>query len=164
MAYANLGNAYWSQGDFSKAIKYHGQDLAIAKEVGDRAGGQGAREPQHLPHALERVRQSRRLLRSTTCYVNIAEACTRAVRSKQRSTWVSSPFASTQLARALLLVLTKLLDRIVARRHRRAWMIECVMRQSAAALRINLNVEGCGIVAVPVYDPSRAPLLLPCVH
>jgi hypothetical protein len=31
----------------------------------------------------------------------------------------------------------------------------------AAALRINLNVEGCGIVAAPVHDPSRAPLLLP---
>jgi len=28
----NLGNAYDSQGDFSKAIKYHAQDLAIAKE------------------------------------------------------------------------------------------------------------------------------------
>jgi hypothetical protein len=31
----------------------------------------------------------------------------------------------------------------------------------AAALRISLNVEGCGIVAAPVYAPSRAPLLLP---
>ena len=30
-----------------------------------------------------------------------------------------------------------------------------------AALRINLNVEGCGIVAAPVHAPSRAPLLLP---
>jgi hypothetical protein len=28
----------------------------------------------------------------------------------------------------------------------------------AAALRINLNVEGCGIVAAPVHAPSRAPL------
>jgi tetratricopeptide (TPR) repeat protein len=37
-AYANLGNAYQSQGDFSKAIEYHTQDLAIANEVGDRAG------------------------------------------------------------------------------------------------------------------------------
>ncbi len=36
--YANLGNAYYSQGDYAKAIKYHTQDLAIAKEVGDRAG------------------------------------------------------------------------------------------------------------------------------
>jgi hypothetical protein len=27
-----------SQGDFSKAIKYHAHHLAIAKEVGDRAG------------------------------------------------------------------------------------------------------------------------------
>ena len=31
----------------------------------------------------------------------------------------------------------------------------------AAVLRINLNVEGCGIVAAPVHAPSRAPLLLP---
>jgi hypothetical protein len=31
----------------------------------------------------------------------------------------------------------------------------------AAALRINLNVEGCDIVAAPVHAPSRAPLLLP---
>jgi hypothetical protein len=31
----------------------------------------------------------------------------------------------------------------------------------AAALRINLKVEGCGIVAAPVHAPSRAPLLLP---
>ena len=31
----------------------------------------------------------------------------------------------------------------------------------AAALRINLNIQGCGIVAAPVHAPSRAPLLLP---
>ena len=31
----------------------------------------------------------------------------------------------------------------------------------AAALRINLSVEGCVIVAAPVHAPSRAPLLLP---
>jgi hypothetical protein len=30
----------------------------------------------------------------------------------------------------------------------------------AAALRINLNVQGCGIVAAPVHAPSHAPLLL----
>jgi tetratricopeptide (TPR) repeat protein len=36
--YSTLGNAYQSQGDFSKAIKYHTQHLAIAKEVGNRAG------------------------------------------------------------------------------------------------------------------------------
>ena len=35
-AYGNIGIAYESQGDSSKASKYHAQD--IAKEVGDRAG------------------------------------------------------------------------------------------------------------------------------
>ena len=34
----NLGYANQSQGDFIQAIEYHGQHLAIAKEVGDRAG------------------------------------------------------------------------------------------------------------------------------
>jgi tetratricopeptide (TPR) repeat protein len=38
MAYANLGCAYQSQGDFSKAIEHHTKDLAITKEVGNRAG------------------------------------------------------------------------------------------------------------------------------
>jgi hypothetical protein len=28
-------------------------------------------------------------------------------------------------------------------------------------LRVNLNVQGCGIVATPMHAPSRTPLLLP---
>ena len=31
----------------------------------------------------------------------------------------------------------------------------------AAALRINLNVEGCGVVAAPVHPPARAPFFSP---
>jgi hypothetical protein len=31
----------------------------------------------------------------------------------------------------------------------------------AAALRVNLNVQGCGIVAAPMHAPPRTPLLLP---
>jgi hypothetical protein len=31
----------------------------------------------------------------------------------------------------------------------------------ASALRINLNIQGCSIVAPPLHAPSRAPLLLP---
>jgi len=30
----------------------------------------------------------------------------------------------------------------------------------AAALRVNLNVQGCGIVAPPMHAPSRTPLLI----
>ena len=37
-AYANLGNAHDSLGDYDKDIEYHGRVLAITKEVGDRAG------------------------------------------------------------------------------------------------------------------------------
>jgi tetratricopeptide (TPR) repeat protein len=35
-AYEYLGIAFWEQGDFSKAIVYHAQHLAIAQEVGNR--------------------------------------------------------------------------------------------------------------------------------
>ena len=38
----NLGNAFKSHGDYAKAIEYHTHCLAIAKEVGDRAGEGGA--------------------------------------------------------------------------------------------------------------------------
>ncbi|CAH3129305.1 unnamed protein product, partial [Pocillopora meandrina] len=37
-AYGNLGNAYFSLGDFKKAIEYHNLHLKIAKEVGDKHG------------------------------------------------------------------------------------------------------------------------------
>ena len=37
-AYANLGDAHHSLGEFEKAIDYHEQDLKIAKEVGGKAG------------------------------------------------------------------------------------------------------------------------------
>jgi hypothetical protein len=36
-AYGNLGIAYESLGDYSKALEHHTQNLVIAKEVGDRA-------------------------------------------------------------------------------------------------------------------------------
>ena len=38
LAYANLGNAYQSLGNFKQARDYHNQDLTIAKKVKDRAG------------------------------------------------------------------------------------------------------------------------------
>ena len=34
----------------------------------------------------------------------------------------------------------------------------------ASALRINLNIQSCSIVAPPLHAPSRAPLLLPLLH
>ena len=37
-----LGNAHCSMGNFSQAFAYHTQHLAIAREVGDRAGECGA--------------------------------------------------------------------------------------------------------------------------
>jgi lipopolysaccharide biosynthesis regulator YciM len=40
--YCTLGNLYQSQGNFSKAIKYHKELVTMAKEVDDRAGESGA--------------------------------------------------------------------------------------------------------------------------
>ncbi|RMX38956.1 hypothetical protein pdam_00025625, partial [Pocillopora damicornis] len=37
-AYGNLGNAYFSLGDFKKALEYNNQHLKIAKEIGDNHG------------------------------------------------------------------------------------------------------------------------------
>jgi tetratricopeptide (TPR) repeat protein len=39
--YCTLDIAYDSLGDYAKAVEYHTQHLAIAKELGDRAGGEG---------------------------------------------------------------------------------------------------------------------------
>jgi tetratricopeptide (TPR) repeat protein len=36
--YYTLGSAYQSLGDYSQAIQYHAQRLAIAMELGDRVG------------------------------------------------------------------------------------------------------------------------------
>ena len=74
-AYGNLGIAYDSQGDFSKAIEHHAQCLAIAKEVGDRVGegrACGNLGTCHM-HLNENVK--------AVAYFegNVAEACTRAV-------------------------------------------------------------------------------------
>ena len=41
-AYANLGNAFGSLGDFRKAIEYNEKQLKIAIEIGDRALERGA--------------------------------------------------------------------------------------------------------------------------
>jgi tetratricopeptide (TPR) repeat protein len=41
-AYGNIGNSYFSMGNFSRAIEYHMQCLGTTKEVGDRAGEAGA--------------------------------------------------------------------------------------------------------------------------
>jgi hypothetical protein len=45
-AYSNLGCFYKLLGHFSKAIEYYTQRLAIAMEVGDRAGA-GRTGPRH---------------------------------------------------------------------------------------------------------------------
>ena len=41
-AYANLGNEFYSLGNFKRAIEYHKLHLSIAKEMGGRAGEGGA--------------------------------------------------------------------------------------------------------------------------
>jgi len=57
---ANLGNANQLQGEFLQAIEYHMQHLAIAKEVGDRAGEGSAHGNAPGPQLAAHVIQSRR--------------------------------------------------------------------------------------------------------
>ena len=69
-----------------------------------------------------------------------------------------SPFTSEKLARALLLLaLTKLLDRIVIRRHRRAWMIECARRQSGSRLpwMVVYHLQNCTWRTSPMRRTRR---------
>jgi hypothetical protein len=37
----------------------------------------------------------------------------------------------------------------------------CVVAAKTLVLRINLNIQGCSVVAPSLHAPSRAPLLLP---
>ena len=118
-AYGNLGNVYRSQGHFTKAIAYHGQHLAIVKEVGDRAGEGAAYANLGTCHM--HLNEYDKAVAYFEAQHALATSLKLACSPTQRSTWASpSPFTSGQLARALLLSRTKLLDRIVTRRHRRA--------------------------------------------
>ena len=58
---------------------------------------------------------------------------------------VASPFTSEQLAMAQLLAQTKLMDCKVTRLHWRAWMIECVRRQSGSRLpsMVVMHLQNC---------------------
>jgi len=58
-AYGNLGNAYQLDGlrNFPKAIEYHLQHLAIAKEVGERAGNLGCAHRSLGDFAIEHQAQ-----------------------------------------------------------------------------------------------------------
>ena len=138
-AYGNLGTAYGSHGDSAKAIEYYTQHLAIAKEVGDRAG-EG--------RACANLGTCRMYLNEYDLneYVNSV-----AYFEAQHTLAISLKLAHVQSDAALnmgvaltlhvrarrqgpLLALTKLLDRIVTRWHRRASMIECKRRQSGSRL------------------------------
>jgi hypothetical protein len=113
----NLSNANHESLDYSKAIEYHGQCLAIAKEVGDRAGEGKANgiygnlvNAYHetlgnLSKAIEYHRQ--RLAIAKEVGDRAGEGSIRQSLQEPRK-WVSpSPFKSGQLARALLPPLTK---------------------------------------------------------
>ncbi len=61
-AYGNIGNVFRAQGDLSKAFEYLKKHPDTAKELGDLKWEGRAYGNWHLPHALERARQSHRLL------------------------------------------------------------------------------------------------------
>jgi len=148
-AYSNLGCAYRSQGDFSNAIAYHAQCLAIAKEVGDRVGegracGNLGTCHMHLNECVKAVAyfEAQHALATS---LKLAHGQSQAALNMGVA---PSPFASAQFGRALLLMLTKLLDRTVTRR--RAWMIECVRRQSVV-----VHLQTCTWRILPLMRAKR---------
>jgi len=155
-AYGNLGNSYQSQGAFSKAIEHHTQCLAIAKKVGDRAGegrtcGNLGTCHMHLNEYVKAVAyfEAQHVLATSLKLAHVQSDAALRVSP--------SPLASAQLARAQLLVLTKLLDRKVTRRHRRAWMIECVRRQSGSRLpwMVVVHLQTCTWRTSPFMRAKR---------
>ena len=70
---------------------------------------------------------------------------------------VTLTFASSQLGRAVLLVLTKLLDRIVTRLHWRAWMIKRVSLQSGSRLpsMVVVHFQTCTCRTSPFMRAKR---------
>jgi hypothetical protein len=72
-----------------------------------------------------------------------------------------------QIDDSLRILATQSLERLNSFRFKRATFYQSLKSKvglaaaNAAALRINLNVEGCSILAAPVHARSRAPLLLP---
>ncbi len=153
--YGNLGNAYHSHGDFSKAIEYHTQHLAIAKEVGDRAGegraygnlgiayesqGDYAKAIQYHAQRLATAKEFLRLL-FLQAHRESEAHFTAAGMPSQRNQSESFRFKRAAFYQPL--------------------KSKVGLAAKAAALRINLNVEGCDMVAAPMHAPSRALLLLP---
>jgi len=134
--YGNIGNACESQGDFSQAIEYHAQDLSIAKEVGDRAGegaayGNLGTCHMHLNEYFKAVAyfEAQHVMATSLklahvqseAALNMGVALTLGVRAARQG-----PVAGADQAPGPLSSVT--------RRHRRAWMIECVRRQSGSRL------------------------------
>ena len=150
------------QGDFSKAITHHSQDLSIAKEVVDRAG-EG--------RACANLGTCRMYLNEYDLneYVNSV-----AYFEAQHTLAISLKLAHVQSDAALnmgvaltlhvrarrqgpLLALTKLLDRIVTRWHRRASMIECMRRQSGSRLpsTVVISLQNCTWRTSPFMRAKR---------
>jgi tetratricopeptide (TPR) repeat protein len=118
VANINLGVAYGSQGDFSKAIEYHEHRLANVKEVGDFTRESWAYANIGTGHMhLNESDKAVAYFEAQNAWGNrrSAEHGCRPHHSCPRS----SPGPSASMKSVLLLALTKLLDRVVTRRHLR---------------------------------------------
>ena len=63
--YANLGNAFYSLGDFEKSIDYHNLHLGIAKKIGNKTG-----EAKSYHMLGENFESQGRLLEAQECYMS----------------------------------------------------------------------------------------------
>jgi hypothetical protein len=144
-AHGNLGNAYRSQGDLSKAIAYHTQDRAIAKEVGDRAGedkvnGNLGTCHMHL-HEYDEVVAYHKAQHALATSLKVAHNQRDSALNVGAHPHPSCPGSSSGPATGA----DQALGRIATRRHRRAWMTECVGRQSGSWLpsKVVMHLQNC---------------------
>jgi len=87
--YGNLGLAYWSLGDFRKAIEYYERSLKIAKEIGNRAGesncygnlgnaywslGDFRKAIEYLEKFLDIAKEIGNRAGESKCYMNLGHA------------------------------------------------------------------------------------------
>ena len=112
-----------------------------------------------VPHARRVLRRERESVvyfllflqahRETTAHFNATGLPSQQNRSDNAFRFKRAAFITNPHARRILMGLKSKVGLVATK---------------ASALRINLNIQGCSVVAPSLFAPSHAPLLLPLLH